>query len=58
MRKPLSITFIVKKNRTGWSIAVRFNSSDKQTEGGVQPRLPLRQYNAFTLIKQVLPIKD
>jgi len=25
MRKPLSITFIVKKNRTGWSIAVRFH---------------------------------
>jgi len=24
MRKPLSITFIVKKNRTGWSMTVRF----------------------------------
>lgn len=24
MRKPLSITFIVKKNRTGWSVTVRF----------------------------------
>jgi hypothetical protein len=40
--RPLSITLIVKRTRTSWTIAIRFISTNKEREGGRKLILLLR----------------